>query len=467
MPELAYPSDNVRDTLDGLRVPPHAIETEQAVLGGLMIANSAWEDVCDLITEEDFYRRDHRLIFRAITGLAQHNEPFDAVTLQEKLDNMGELENAGGLAYLGTLARSTPSAANIKHYALKVREKSVLRQLIQVGMDISNSGYQPEGRNVTELLDQAEQQVFRIAEQGDRSQHGFKNPAKLLPGVVDRIDALYQSGSAITGVPSGFTDIDDLTAGFQSGDLVIVAGRPSMGKTTFAMNVAEHVALKEQLPVAIFSMEMPDEQIIMRMLSSLGSINQSKLRTGDLRDEDWPRITSAMHMLQEAPLYIDDSAALNPTELRARARRLKRELGGKLGMVIVDYLQLMRVSGTTENRATEISEISRGLKALAKELSVPIMALSQLNRGVESRQDKRPMMSDLRESGAIEQDADVIMFIYRDEVYNEDSPHKNMAEIIVAKQRNGPIGIRHLTFLGQYTRFDNYTPDPGYHEAYE
>jgi replicative DNA helicase len=467
MPELVHTSSaNTGSVTEALKVPPHSLEAEQAVLGGLMIDNEAWENVADIVTEEDFYRRDHRLIFRAISQLAAKDSPFDAVTLSEALTNQQELDNAGGLAYLGSLARGIPSAANIKAYARIVRENSVLRQLIQTGVEISNSGYQPEGRTVAELLDHSEKLVFKIAEQGARGQHSFSDMKQLLNRVVDRIDTLFQSGSDITGVPTGFTDVDKLTAGLQAGDLVIVAGRPSMGKTTFAMNIAEHVAIKEGLPAAIFSMEMPDEQLIMRMLSSLGSINQTKVRTGNLEDDDWPRITSAINMLQSAPMFIDDSAGLTPAELRARARRLMRQQG-KLGIIVVDYLQLMQIADSTENRVNEISEISRSLKALAKELNVPVVVLSQLNRAVESRNDKRPMMADLRESGAIEQDADVIVFIYRDEVYNEDSPDKGKAEIIIAKQRNGPIGTVHLTFQGKYTRFDNFMPEYDYLEGYE
>jgi len=442
---------------DALKVPPHSVQAEQSVLGGLMLDNTAWDQVADRVSEEDFYRRDHRLIFRAIGELAEHGSPFDAVTLSEWLDNRDQLDDVGGLAFLGTLAKNTPSAANIRAYADIVREHSVLRQLIRVGTDIANGAFFPEGRNSAELLDHAEQQVFQIAEQGSRSRRGFVGIKELLTAAVDRIDTLFQQDTHITGVPTGFTDLDEMTAGLQPADLVIVAGRPSMGKTTFAMNIAENVAIKHRTPVAVFSMEMPGDQLAMRMMSSLGRIDQHKVRTGKLHDDDWPRLTSAVSILADAPLYVDDTPALTPTELRARARRLKREHG--LGMIVIDYLQLMQVPGGKENRATEISEISRGLKALAKELDVPVIALSQLNRGLEQRTDKRPIMSDLRESGAIEQDADVIIFIYRDEVYNEDSEHKGTAEIIVGKQRNGPIGMRRLTFLGQYTRFENFAND--------
>ncbi len=466
MPELVVSSGGPTSATDALKVPPHSVEAEQSVLGGLMIDNDSWDDVADIVVEQDFYRRDHRLIFRSIRDLAARDQPFDAVTLSETLRNLNELDDAGGLAYLGTLARNTPSAANIKSYATIVRENSVLRQLAAIGVDISNSAYNPEGRSMAELLDTAEQKVFQIAEQGARGKHSFLGMKDLLVKVVDRIDTLYRSDSEVTGVSTGFNDLDKLTSGFQEGDLVIIAGRPSMGKTSFAMNIAEHVAINEKLPVAIFSMEMPGEQLVMRMLSSLGRINQQHLRTGKLDDDDWPRITSNMSILQEAPIFIDDTAALSPAVLRARARRLMRDYG-KLGMIMVDYLQLMQVTGRSENRTNEISEISRNMKALAKELNVPVVCLSQLNRAVESRTDKRPMMADLRESGAIEQDADVIAFIYRDEVYNEDSPDKGKAEIIISKQRNGPIGTLYLTFQGQYTRFDNFLPENNYLEGYE
>jgi replicative DNA helicase len=440
-----------------LKVPPHSVEAEQSVLGGLMLENEAWDQVADALTEADFYQRANRVIFEAVRALADEGQPFDVVTVSEWLERHRSIDDAGGLAYLGQLVQSTPSAANVKAYAGIVRERSVLRQLMRVGGAIAEAAYTPEGRTTAELLDHAEQLVFEIADQGGRgSRGGFSQVKDVLAEVVDRIDALYQKDSPITGVPTGYADLDDLTSGLQRSDLIIIAGRPSMGKTSFAMNMAEHIAIAEQLPVAVFSMEMPDEQLVMRMLSSLGRIDQRKVRTGKLDDDDWPRLTSALGILKEARLYIDDTPALTPTELRARARRLKREQPS-LGLIVIDYLQLMQVPGTKENRATEISEISRALKALAKELEVPIIALSQLNRSLEQRPNKRPVMSDLRESGAIEQDADVIVFIYRDEVYNEDSPDKGTAEIIIGKQRNGPIGTVRLTFLGQYTRFESFT----------
>jgi replicative DNA helicase len=457
MAESLRSAEPIQAETDALKVPPHSLQAEQAVLGGLMLDNNAWDKVADRVTEEDFYRRNHRLIFRAITQLADRQSPFDAVTLSEWLEQNQLLEEAGGLAALGALVQNTPTAANIQAYADIVREHSVLRQLISVGNEIAGSAFVTEGRSSDELLATAEQKVFDIAERGKRGQRGFRNIRSLLSAAVDRIDQLFQQDDPITGVPTGFADLDAKTAGLQPSDLVIVAGRPSMGKTTLAMNFAENAAIRHQIPVAIFSMEMPGEQLALRMMSSLGHIDQHKIRTGKLQDDDWPRLTSAVSLLDTAPLFIDDTPALSPTEMRARARRLKRE--HNIGMIIIDYLQLMQVANTRENRATEISEISRNLKALAKELSVPVIALSQLNRSLEARTDKRPVMSDLRESGAIEQDADVILFIYRDEVYNEDSPRKGMAEVIIGKQRNGPIGTCHLTFRGQFTRFENYAED--------
>jgi replicative DNA helicase len=462
--DLAYPSHPADTATDALKLPPNSIEAEQSVLGGLMIDNATWDQVADLLNENDFYRKDHRLIFRAIASLAEDGQPSDAVTLSEWLASNNELDSAGGLAYLGSLAKNTPTAANIKAYANIVRERSVLRQLIRVSTNIANSAYNPEGRNSNEILDEAEKQVFDIAERGSRSQSGYLPIKKLLVRAVDRIDTLYQNESAYTGIPTGFPDFDDKTSGLQNSDLIIVAGRPSMGKTSFAMNLVETAAIKSKTPVAVFSMEMPGEQLVMRMMSSLGRIDQHKIRTGKLDDADWPRLTSAVGILNEAPIFIDDTPGMTPMEVRARARRIAREHG--LGLIVIDYLQLMQSGGSNENRATEISEISRSLKGLAKELGVPVIALSQLNRGLEQRPNKRPIMSDLRESGAIEQDADLIVFIYRDEVYNEDSPDKGTAEIIIGKQRNGPIGTSRLTFLGQYTRFENYIQSDGYDEGY-
>ena len=446
------------DQMEALRMPPHSAQAEQAVLGGLMLDNGGWDKVADQVGEQDFYRREHQLVFAGIASLAEADRPFDVVTLAEELERKESLDEVGGLPYLGMLANDTPSAANIQAYAAIVREQSVVRQLIKVGNGIAESGYRPKGRKVHELLDYAENMVFQIAEQQARGGGGFRSITNLLTETINRIEELYGSDDALTGVPTGFTDFDNKTSGLQKSDLIIVAGRPSMGKTTFAMNVAENVAVATGLPVAIFSMEMPGEALTMRMISSLGRVNQQAVRSGKLEDDDWPRITSAVNILNNTKLFIDDTPALTPTDLRARCRRLTKE-HGTLGLVVIDYLQLMNAPESGENRATEISAISRSLKALAKELNVPVVALSQLNRSLEQRPNKRPVMSDLRESGAIEQDADIIVFIYRDEVYNEDSPDKGKAEIIIGKQRNGPIGSVMLTFQGQFTRFDNFAYD--------
>jgi replicative DNA helicase len=443
-----------------LRMPPHSVEAEQSVLGGLMLENSAWDRIGDMMSEADFYRSDHRLIYRHISKLIEASKPADVLTVSESLERSAELANAGGLSYLAALAQNTPSAANIRRYAEIVRERSIMRRLAEVGTEISDSAYNPLGRDASQLLDQAESKVFEIAEQGSRGKAGFVAMPPLLTQVVERIDMLYNRDNPndVTGVPTGYTDLDEKTSGLQPGDLVIVAGRPSMGKTALSLNIAEHVALDAGLPVAIFSMEMAATQLAMRLLGSLGRLDQHRLRSGRLLDDDWQRLTQAVGRLNDAPIQIDESAALNALEVRARARRLHRQYG-KLGLIIVDYLQLMSATGDGENRATEISEISRSLKALAKELSVPVVALSQLNRSLEQRPNKRPVMSDLRESGAIEQDADLILFIYRDEVYNPDSADKGIAEIIIGKQRNGPIGTVKLTFRGENTRFENYA-DP-------
>jgi replicative DNA helicase len=441
---------------ESLKVPPSSIQAEQSVLGGLMLDNQMWDAVADKVIESDFYRKDHQLIFRTIAKLADQQIPFDVITLSETLDTTGDLETVGGLSYLGTLARDTPSAANIVSYANIVRDKSVLRQLIHVGTVISDTAFNTEGRDTSDLLEHAERDVFKIAEQRQRGQGGFAAIKSLLAKAVDRIELLFEQGSNITGAATGFTDLDDLTSGLQPADLIIVAGRPSMGKTSIAMNMAENIAIKSGHPVAVFSMEMPGDALAMRMMSSLGRIDQHRVRTGKLEDHEWPRLTSAISMLGETKLFIDDTPALTPTEVRSRARRLTRE-HGQLGLIVIDYLQLMQSHTSGDNRVQQISDISRGLKALAKELNVPVVALSQLNRNLEQRPNKRPMMSDLRESGAIEQDADLILFVYRDEVYNEDSPDKGIAEVIVGKQRNGPLGTVRLTFLGQYTRFENYS----------
>ncbi|PKM11956.1 MAG: replicative DNA helicase [Gammaproteobacteria bacterium HGW-Gammaproteobacteria-3] len=452
--------------LEALKVSPHSIQAEQSVLGGLMLDNQTWDSVGDKVVESDFYRKDHRLIFRTIEILAEKQEPFDVITLSEALSSAGQLEEAGGLTYLGTLAKDTPSAANIVAYANIVRDKSVLRQLIHIGTDISDSAFNPEGRTTSELLENAEREVFKIAEQRQRGQGGFKPIKALLAQAVDKIETLYEQEGTITGAGTGFADFDEMTSGLQPSDLIIVAGRPSMGKTTIAMNMAENIAIKGDKPVAVFSMEMPGDSLAMRMMSSLGRIDQHKVRTGKLDDDEWPRLTSAINMLAETRLFIDDTPALTPTEVRSRARRLMRE-HGQLGLIVLDYLQLMQSPSSGENRVQQISDISRGLKALAKELNVPVVALSQLNRNLEQRPNKRPVMSDLRESGGIEQDADVIVFVYRDEVYNPESPDKGIAEIIIGKQRNGPIGTVRLTFLGQYTRFENFAGNPYGDDGYE
>jgi len=447
-----------------LKVPPHSIEAEQSLLGGLMLDHQSWDKIADVISEIDFYRKDHRLIFAAIASLAEDANPCDVVTVSEFLDNRGELDAAGGLEYLASLANETPGAANARSYAKILRERSMLRSLISAGNEISGAAFTTDGRTASEIVDEAERLVFDIAESGSRGRSGFKALKHILPEAVDRIDVLHQSEGDITGIPSGYNEFDKLTAGLKPGELIVIAGRPSMGKTTLALNIAENAAIGAKVPTAIFSMEMPSQQLAFRMISSLGRVDQTHLRTGRFPDEDWSRINTAVQLMSEAPIFIDDSAGLSPTEIRARARRLQREHG--LGLIVIDYLQLMAVPGSKENRATEISEISRSLKALAKELSLPVIALSQLNRSVEQRTDKRPVMSDLRESGAIEQDADLILFIYREEVYNQDTPRKGIADIAIAKQRNGPIGNFPLTFVGRYTKFENWVPDSYAEEAY-
>ncbi len=450
---------------DDLKLPPHSIQAEQSVLGGLMLDNQTWDTISDRVFEDDFYRKDHRLIFQAISSLAEHQKPFDIITVSEELEKSTSLEEAGGLGFLGTLANDTPSAANIAAYADIVRDRSVQRQLVHVGTEISSSVFEPEGKTTAELLEHAESKVFAIAEQKDRGQSGFLPIKQLLHKAVDKIETLFEQEGSITGASTGFSDFDEMTSGLQPSDLIIVAGRPSMGKTTFAMNMAENVAIKNSKPVAVFSMEMPGDQLAMRMMSSLGRIDQHRIRTGKLEDDEWPRMTSAINLLADTQLFIDDTPALTPNDLRSRSRRLTRE-HGQLGLIVIDYLQLMDSPSSGENRVQQISDISRALKALAKELNVPVVALSQLNRNLEQRPNKRPVMSDLRDSGSIEQDADVIVFIYRDEVYNEDSQDKGMAEIIIGKQRNGPIGTTRLTFLGQFTRFENHVANSYAEEFY-
>ncbi|MGQ0442374.1 MAG: replicative DNA helicase [Methylophilaceae bacterium] len=455
------------EQLESLKLPPHSIEAEQSVLGGLLLENEALDKIADILTAQDFYQHDHKTIYEHIAKLIERNRPADIVTVAESLESTAELSQIGGIAYLGALAQNTPTAANIRRYAEIVRERAIMRKLVVVGSDIAGSAYHPNGRDAQQLLDEAEAKIFQIAEGRNRKSDGFVDIKTLLPQVAERIDALFsrENQSDVTGIPTGFADLDSMTSGLQGGDLIIVAGRPSMGKTAFSLNMAENVALDTGLPVAVFSMEMASTQLAMRMIGSVGRLDQHRMRTGRLADEDWEKLTTALGRLNEAPIFIDEGAGLSSFDVRARARRLHRQCG-KLGLIVVDYLQLMSAPAGRqgENRATEISEISRSLKALAKELDVPVVALSQLNRSVETRPDKRPVMSDLRESGAIEQDADLILFIYRDEVYNPDSVDKGTAEIIIGKQRNGPIGRVRLTFIGEYTRFENfanagYVPD--------
>ncbi|HYQ94920.1 MAG TPA: replicative DNA helicase [Burkholderiales bacterium] len=441
-----------------LKVPPHSIDAEQSVLGGLLIDNGAFDKVGDVVTDGDFYRDDHRRIFRHVSRLIERGKPADVVTVDEAIKVSEDKDKTGGITYLAALAGNTPSAHNVRRYAEIVRECAVLRKLIEVSAEIADSALNRMGKDVGQLLDEAESKVFQIAEAGARTRQGFMEIQPLLTQVMERIDLLYHKDnpSDITGIPTGYRDLDRETSGLQPGDLIIIAGRPSMGKTALALNMAEHAAVENKLPVAIFSMEMSGSQLAMRMLGSIGRLDQHKLRTGRLSDDDWNRLTNAVGKLHDAPILVDESGALNALELRARARRLHRQYG-KLGLIVVDYLQLMQASSEGENRATEISEISRSLKSLAKELKVPVVALSQLSRAVEQRTGpKRPIMSDLRESGAIEQDADLILAIYREEVYTPDTPEKGVAEIIILKQRNGPIGTVKLTFLGEYTRFENY-----------
>ncbi|RUT67162.1 replicative DNA helicase [Morganella morganii] len=457
-----YPKDTKTDKLrdhqmEGLKLPPHSLEAEQSVLGGLMLDNERWDNVSERVTGEDFFSRPHRTIFSQMQRLLEQGRPIDLITLSEALETGGELENVGGFAYLAELSKNTPSAANINAYADIVRERAVIRDMISVANEIADAGYDPQGRSSEDLLDLAESRVFQIAETRANKDEGPKGIEAILEETVEKIEKLYaQPHDGVTGVSSGYQDLDKKTAGLQPSDLIIVAARPSMGKTTFAMNLCENAAMTEEKPVLIFSLEMPGNQIMMRMLASLSRVDQTRIRTGQLDDEDWARISSTMGiLLEKRNMYIDDSSGLTPTEVRSRARRIFREHGG-LSLIMIDYLQLMRVPSLSDNRTLEIAEISRSLKALAKELQVPVVALSQLNRSLEQRADKRPVNSDLRESGSIEQDADLIMFIYRDEVYHESSDLKGVAEIIIGKQRNGPIGSVRLTFNGQWSRFDNY-----------
>ena len=449
--------------MSALRLPPHSIEAEQSLLGGLLIDNTVWERVGDIVNEADFYRDDHRRIFRQIARLIELGKPADVVTVYEALEKNGEAEHVGGLAYLGEIANSTPSAANVRRYGEIIRERAILRKLVSVGDQIAASALTPSGKDAKTLLDEAEAKVFEIAEAGARTVSGFVPIQPILGQVVDRIQELYDrdSPAGITGVPTGLADLDEKTSGLQPSDMIVLAARPGMGKTSLALNIAETVAVEAGLPVAVFSMEMPGTQLATRFLSSVGRIDQHKIRTGKLTDEEWQRLTYALGKLHEAPIFIDETPGLNPTDLRARCRRLHRQCG-RLGLIVIDYLQLMTSLKESDNRSAELSEISRSVKSLAKELHVPIIALSQLNRSLEQRPNKRPVASDLRESGAIEQDADIIMFIYRDEIYNPDSPDKGMAELIISKHRNGSTGTVRMTFLGEFTRFENYAGAPNY-----
>ncbi|MDR2244143.1 MAG: replicative DNA helicase [Burkholderiales bacterium] len=455
-------ADQDRD-IESLKLPPHSMEAEQAVLGGLLIDNDAMDRIGDVLSPGDFYADAHRLIFDHIQRMTGEGRAADVVTVSDALDSMQKLDYVGGLAYIGALAQNVPTAANIRHYAQIVRERSVLRQLVTTAGKIADNAYNPLGKNAAQVLDEAEADILHIAEQGARGQKQFVEIGKVLGEVVERIEQLYERDdpSEVTGVPTGFHDLDRMTSGFQEGDLIIIAGRPSMGKTALALNIGEYVALHAHLPVAVFSMEMSSTQLALRMIGSVGRLSSQNLRIGRLQQGDWEKLSHALGRLNEAQIMIDETPALNVIEVRSRARRLKRHYK-KLGLIVVDYLQLMQTSSIGENRATEIAEISRSLKALAKELNVPVVALSQLNRSLEQRPNKRPVMSDLRESGAIEQDADVILFIYRDEVYNPDTQEKGTAEIIIGKQRNGPIGSVRLTFLGEYTRFENFAAPGSY-----
>jgi replicative DNA helicase len=450
----SFTADSIDSGTASLRVPPHSVEAESSVLGGLLLDNSAWDRVGDLLRPDDFYRHEHRLVFETVEHLVNASQAADVVTVYERLRSLGRAESAGGLQYLNSLAQYVPSAANIRRYAELVRERAILRRLISVSDEIATTAMNPQGRDVATILDEAEQKVFHIGEQGSRMKDGFQSMHNLVAQLIDDVSARADNPSDVTSVPTGYVDLDRMTSGLQAGDLVVLAARPSMGKTAFAINIAEHVALNENKAVAVFSMEMGASQLALRIVGSIGRIHQSHLRSGKLTDDEWPRLTEAIEKLRNMRLHIDDSPGLKPSELRANARRLARQTGG-LSLIVVDYLQLMSGNNDGDNRAAEIGEISRGLKMLAKELQCPVIALSQLNRSVETRTDKRPMMSDLRESGAIEQDADIIMFIYRDEYYTKDAcKEPGVAEIIIGKQRNGPTGTVKLAFLNTLTRFE-------------
>ncbi|MCG2592575.1 replicative DNA helicase [Ramlibacter sp. XY19] len=440
-----------------LRIPPHSIEAESSVLGGLLLDNGAWDRVGDLLTDGDFYRYEHKLIYAAIGALINSSRPADVITVFEQLQSLGKADEIGGLVYLNSLAQYVPSAGNIRRYAEIVRERSILRKLVSASDEIATAAFNPQGKPVEKILDEAEQKIFHIGEEGSRMKQGFQGMDSLVVQLLDRVQEMADNPNDITGVPTGFYDFDRMTSGLQAGDLIILAARPSMGKTSLAINIAEHVALNEGLPVAVFSMEMGASQLAVRIVGSIGRIDQGHLRTGKLTDDEWPRLTEAIEKLRNISLHIDETPGLTVSELRANARRLARQCGGKLGLIVVDYLQLMSTSSSMseENRATAVGEISRGLKMLAKELGCPLIALSQLSRGVEARTDKRPMMSDLRESGAIEQDADLIMFIYRDDYYNKDSKEPGVSEVIISKHRNGPTGTVKMAFIKNLTKFEN------------
>ena len=457
MSDISIAKKTSGNSSSSLKLPPHSIEAEQSLLGGLMLDKRSWDEVADLVGPADFYRSEHRTIYESMLALIEKDLPPDAITVNDYLDKQGDLDSVGGLGYITKLVQDTPSASNIRAYAEIVREKSILRSLIQVGGDIASSVYSNNDESIDHLVDLAEQKVFDIADGGSRESEGFRPLKDLVAESLVQLDILSNQEGSITGVSTGFTEMDDKTSGLQSGDLIVVAGRPSMGKTALAINIAENASIGNNIPTGIFSLEMPAEQLSFRMIGSIARVNQTRLRNGNLSDEDCPRINSAVSILSNAPIFIDDTPALTPTSLRARARRLKRK--HDLGLIVVDYLQLMQSGTSSENRATEISEITRSLKALARELSVPVIALSQLNRSVDSRTDKRPQMSDLRESGAIEHDADVIFFIYREEVYDSETSKKGIAEILLAKQRNGPIGDFNLTFIGEFTKFENLIAD--------
>lgn len=461
MEDHALQEPDFEDEIDlGKLLPPHSLEAEQAVIGGLLIANDRFDDVADLVTPDDFYRQEHKQIYAAMQALVEADSPLDVVTLSDRLTNLNQLESIGGLGYLAELAHNTPSAANIRDYAAVVAEKSASRKLLLLSNQLETVTRSPEGRSVTDIVAETEKALQDISD-NKQAEGGPRAINPILKSTVDQIEQLVANQGQLSGLSSGFIDMDKLTNGLQRSDLIIVAARPAMGKTTFSMNLIEAALMKPEnpKPAIVFSMEMSAEQLMLRMVSAAGRIDQGDIKRGTLKDDDWPKLSSAVQKLKDKPLYIDDTPALNPTDLRSRVRRIARDHNGEVGIIMVDYLQLMTVAGKSEGRTQEISEISRSLKGLAKEFDCPVIALSQLNRSLEQRPNKRPVMSDLRESGAIEQDADIIMFIYRDEVYDEDSPYKGQAEIILGKHRSGPTDTVRLAFIGRYTRFDNLAPE--------